>query len=232
MKNRNVRIIGILLFSGIMYFAGCNKPVEDFGFDGQLQGKIVDNEGNLVSGNTRVATFEVHALGEFDVTDMAMRIKADGTYANTKLYPQSYKVWLQGPFIGGKTDTIVIDLTGGKSITHDFTVTPLLTIHTPVLNGSPSSTSISVNYNMVGNGGNIPNLREIYCSTVSWPTRDTGAGGTTYTTQTATVTDDQGTVTFNELKPGTRYFIRVGARATGQSQFNHSDQIVITTASN
>ncbi len=232
MKKINfIKVISVLLVSGILYFTGCNEPIYDFGYDGHLTGKIVDNNGNLVSGDIKTATFTIKALGERDVVSTDMRIKADGTYDNTKLYPQSYKVWLVGPFIGGKTDTVVVDLTGGKSVVKDFTVTPLLTIPAPVLSGSPTSTEIKVDYNIIGNGGNTPNLREIYCSTVSWPTRTTGTGGT-FTTQTVTATTNQGIATFSGLKPGTRYFIRIGARANGQSLFNHSDQLSVSTASN
>ncbi len=126
----------------------------------------------------------------------------------------------------------MLDLTGGKIVTKDFQVTPLLTIPPPVLNGNPASTEIMVDYNITGNAGNTPNLREIYCSTVSWPTRTTGTGtvGGGYFTKTTTVDTDQGTATITGLEPNTKYFIRVGARADGQTLFNHSEQITVTTA--
>ena len=217
--------------TGLIFLSSCNEPVYEFGFDGQLTGKIVDPNGNPVSGDIKVTTFAVRALGEKDITSMVIRIKNDGTFDNDKLYPQSYKVWLIGPFIGGRTDTVIVDLTGGKSVVKDYQVTPLLTIGKPVLNGTPTSTEIKVDYNITGNGGNTPNLREIYCSTVSWPTRTTGSGtaGGGYSTRTVTVTENAGTATITGLSPNTRYYIRVGARAAGQNLFNHSLQISVTT---
>ncbi len=226
-----IKYFTIFLVTGLITLTGCNEPVYDFGFDGQLSGKIIDNNGDFVSGDIKVTTFAVHALGERDLAYMVMRINNDGTYVNTKLYPQSYKVMLIGPFIGAATEEIIIDLTGGNIVVKDFQVTPLLTIPSPVVNGSPTSTEIKVDYSITGNGGNSPDLREIYCSTVSWPTRTTGTGtvGGGYFTNTVTVAADQGTATISGLQPNTKYFIRIGARADGQSLFNHSDQISVTT---
>lgn len=209
----------------------CNEPIEDFGFDGQLSGIIKDQNGNFVSGDNKVATYAVHALGELDRVSMVLRIKGDGTYGNSKLYPQSYKVWLIGPFVGGITDTIFVDLTGAKAVVKDFQVIPLLTIPAPQLNGSPSASEVKINYNIVGNNGNTPNLREVYVSTVSWPTRTTGTG-IGYFTKTTTLSSNQGTTIVTGLTPNTRYYVRIGARASGQNQFNHSDQISFTTPAN
>ena len=233
---KRIKLITQLVFfliTGLIIMNGCNEPVDDFGFDGQLSGKIVDNSNNIVSGDIKVTTFAVNALGELDKVSMVMRIKGDGTYNNIKLYPQKYKVWLVGPFVGAPTDTLPIDLTGGKNVEKDFQVTPLLTIPEPSVNGTPTSTEIKVDYSIVGNNGNNPNLREIICSTVSWPTRTTGSstnfGG--YSTKIVTVATNEGTATISGLTPNTKYFIRVGARAAGQNNFNHSLQISVTTPS-
>lgn len=232
MKKVNlIKYFTIYLVSGVITLTGCNKPVYEFGYDGQITGKIVDDNGNFVSGDIKTTTYAVQALGERDLVTMVMRINSDGTYANTKLYPQSYKVWLVGPFIGALTDTVIIDLNGGKVVVKDFQVTPLLTIPAPVVNENPTSTEIKVDYSITGNGGSSPNLREVYCSTVSWPTRTTGTG-VGYFTKTTTVTANQGTTTITNLQPNTKYYIRVGARAAGQTLFNHSDQISATTAAN
>lgn len=220
----------ILFAIAIMTMAGCNDPIYDFGYDGRISGKIIDSNNNIVSGDIKIANFAVNALGELDDVSMVMRIKGDGTYENNRLYPQLYKVWLVGPFVGGKTDTILVDLTGVKDVIEDFQVTPFLSIPAPEISGSPTSTKITVNYTISGNAGNKPNLREIYCSTVSWPTRTTGTGAG-YFTKMVTVSEAQGTVTISDLSPGTKYYIRVGARAAGQNLFNHSEQIVATTPS-
>jgi hypothetical protein len=226
-----IKYLAVFLVTGLITQTSCNDPIYDFGYNGQLTGKIVDASGNVVSGDIKLATFAVQATGELDEGSMVIRIKPDGTYDNDKLYPQSYQVRLVGPFIGSPTAPVAVDLTGGKVGTKDFQVTPFLTIPPPTVSGTPTSTSIVVNYSITPNGGKTPNLREIYCSTVSWPTRTTGSGTTWggWTTKTATVTVNQGTATFTDLKPNTKYYIRVGARAGGQNLFNHSTQIIVTT---
>ena len=212
----------------LLFLASCVDPIYDYGYDGELTGSILDANGNIVSGDIKVATFAVHALGDLDQDPMVLRVKGDGTYANTKLYPQSYEVSLVGPFVESPVPPVTVDLTGGQKVEKDFTVTPFLTISEPSIAGNPSSNQITVNYAITGNGGNTPNVREIYVSTVSWPTRTTGSGPG-YFTRLVEVDDDQGTATIDGLQPNTRYFIRLGARADGQSLFNHSTQISVTT---
>ena len=207
---------------------GCNDPVTDFGYNGSISGKVSDASGNLISGDPNVAGIEVKALGEQDNIPMIMRVKGEGTYANIKLYPQSYKVWITGPVFSPDPDTIVLNLKEQRKQTQDFVVTPFLTIPSPTLEGSASATEITINYSITGNNGMVPNLREIICSTTAYPNSTTG-NGTYWSTKKVTVTDDQGTATISGLTSGTKYFVRVGARAGGQSLFNYSDQIVVTT---
>jgi hypothetical protein len=229
MKNINIiKFIAIVGIVGSVGLTSCNDPVTEFGYDGQLSGKIVDANGNKVPGDIKLATFAVQARGDLDEVDMILRIKPDGTYANTRLYPQSYKVRLVGPFYESPTAQVAVDLTGGKVVEKDFQVTPFYSIAAPSISGNPTSTQVMVNYNITQNGDRVPNLRQVYVSTVSWPTSTTGSGGT-YQTVTTAVTQNQGTATVSGLKPNTRYFIRIGARATGQNLFNLSEQISFTT---
>jgi hypothetical protein len=237
MKKVNIyKYFAIILSAGLFGLASCNDPIYEFGFDGELSGKIVDAQGNLVSGDIKLATFAVQARGyrsedDREDVDMILRIKNDGTYANTRLYPQYYDVRLVGPFYESPTAAVKVDLTGNKNVLKDFQVTPFLSIPPPTISGNPTSTQVVVNYNIIPNGDRAPNLREVYVSTISWPTRTTGSGGT-YQTVTATVTANQGTATISGLKPNTNYFIRVGARAAGQNLFNHSTQISFRTPGN
>lgn len=217
-------LVVMLIITALL--TSCNKEVTDFGFDGTLSGLITESSGSFVSGDPNTANLEVRILGEKDLSPLIIRVKTDGTYANTKLYPQSYKVWLSGPVI--PIDTVMVDLTGGKSVTKDFVVTPLISIDPPVLSGTPTSTEISVNYNITGNGSNTPNLREIICSTASWPNTSTGSGYA-WSTKKVTVATNSGTATVTGLTPGTKYYIRISARASGQTLFNYSDQITVTT---
>jgi hypothetical protein len=223
-----IKYFTAFLVAGLISLNGCTDPIWDFGYDGQLSGTILDNSGNIVSGRHH-QEFMVTVLNENEITPLQLRIKSDGTYANSKLFPQSYDVILQGPFIGTPLDPVLIDLTGGKSVVKDFVVTPWITVNPPTISGSPTSTTVQVNYSVTGNGGKTPNLIEIYCSTVSWPSRVTGSGRFFHTRLVA-VTGNQGTATIDGLQPGTDYFLRVGARAAGETIFNHGEQISFTTA--
>jgi hypothetical protein len=235
MKITNVDKYLALIFIGLIGLASCNDPVLDFGYNGALTGKIVDAQGNNVSGDIKLATFAVQAKGEHDAVDMILRIKNDGTYANDKLYPQVYNVRLVGPFYESPTAPIPVDLTGNKSEVKDFQVTPFFSIPPPTINGNPTTSQVVVNFNIIPNGDRTPNLREVYVSTVSWPTRTTGTGSGTppvYETRIVTMTTNQGTATITGLRPNTNYFVRIGARATGQTLFNHSTQISFRTPAN
>ena len=225
-----IKYFTAFLVAGLISLNGCTDPVWDFGYDGQLSGTIFDNNGNIVSGRHH-QEFMVTVLNETEITPLQLRIKSDGTYANTKLYPQSYEAILQGPFIGTPLAPVLIELTGGKIVVKDFVVTPWITISPPTISGSPTSTTVQVNYSVTGNGGKTPNLREIYCSTVSWPTRVTGSGRF-FHSKIVTVTENQGTATVTGLQPGTVYYLRVGARAAGETIFNLGEQISFTTPAN
>lgn len=226
MKKKSLFKYFVIVLIMNIAITSCNEEIWDFGYDGSISGKISDPSGNFVSGDPNVAGLEVHAFGEKDKIPMIMRVKEDGTYANIKLYPQSYKVWVSGPVF--PTDTVVVDLKGGNAVAKDFVVTPFLTIAPPSLDGSPSATEIKVNYSITGNDGKTANLREIICSTVSWPNSTTG-NGIYWTTIKVTIANNQGTATITGLVSGTKYFIRIGARDSGTTLFNYSDQLIVTT---
>ncbi|HBL75447.1 MAG: hypothetical protein A2W90_03805 [Bacteroidetes bacterium GWF2_42_66] len=210
----------------MMIVAACNEPITEFGFEGSFSGKIVDQSGNIVAGDITSGGFVVEALGENDQVAMVLRIKGDGTFANNKLYPQVYTVTVKGPVT--TFPPVSIDLTGNKTVVQDFVVTPFLTVSAPILNGSATSTEIKVNYNIVENGSYIASTRQLYCSNIPYPNASTGSG-TGYATKIVTLSAKQGTAMITGLTAGTKYFIRVGAKATGATAFNYSDQLIVTT---
>ncbi|MFH5834158.1 hypothetical protein [Halalkalibaculum sp. DA384] len=222
-KNTQNYIIAVLL---ILIMTSCEGRVTDFGYNASISGQVLDQSGNIVSGDITSASFSVQALGEQDELPMELRINGDGTYANTKLYPQSYTVWLEGPIISSQE--ITVDLSDGGDVTHDFTVTPFLTIPPPELNSSATSSEVSVSYSVRENEGHVAELIEVYVSTVAYPTHTTGSG-TGWHTQTEEMNENEGTVTVSGLEPGTQYFIRIGARAEDANTRNFSDQITVTT---
>jgi muramoyltetrapeptide carboxypeptidase LdcA involved in peptidoglycan recycling len=227
MKN----LIKYLVFSMVLILGlnQCQEPITEFGFDAVLKGTVSNQSGDLISGDITSGATDIRALGEEDDAPMIMRLKGDGTYQNTKLYPQTYSVWLTGPFIESPTTEVDINLRTTKEVTHNFVVTPFVDCMTPVLSGSPAST-ISVNYSISGNGGYIAGSVRVLCSTVNYPSVSTGSGPG-YTTLTSEVTNEaqsadmSGTVEFTDLESSQRYFIRIAARANGASAYNYSDQI-------
>ncbi len=205
--------------------SGCDSEIYDFGYDGQISGTITDQQGNIVSGDITVADLTVIALGEEDIEPIRMRVKGDGTYGNHKMYPQSYEVWIEGPV--DAPSPVMVDLSG-NAVEHNITVTPWLTMHTPELVGSPSSDEVTVSYNITENNGHEAEERLVYVSTGQYPSRSTGSGISWHTRQ-ASMDENEGTVTVDNLEPDTRYFIRIAARAEGTNLWNLSDQIETAT---
>lgn len=222
-KIRTITYVSILL---MMVVASCNEPITEFGFEGSISGKIVDQSGIIVAGDITSGGFVVNALGDGDEVAMIMRIKGDGTFANNKLFPKVYTVSLSGPV--SSSESVSIDLTGNKAVVKDFVVTPFLTIAPPTLNGSPTSTEIKVNYSIVENDGKVASTRELYCSQIPYPNASTGSGPY-YVTKKLGLSAKVGTATITGLTAGTKYYIRVGAKASGASAFNYSDQLIVTT---
>jgi len=222
LKNSALLLLIIIMVSGF----GCDDGrITDWGYDGQINGQILDQDGNIVSGDITTASFTVFALGERDQIPMQMRVKGDGSYANTHLFPQSYTVWVEGPV--DAPDPVTVDLTGNP-VQHNITVTPFLTVHPPETVGSPSSSEVAISYQIIENEGYIVNDRLVYASTVSYPSQSTGSGGHFHTIQQP-LDENQGNETITGLESNTRYHIRIAARAEGTSEWNLSDQIIIET---
>lgn len=211
-----------------LFMAGCNKDVTDFGFDRSLSGKIVTTNGKIVAGDITNNTLYVQALGDGDIVPSVIRVKGDGTYANAKLFPNIYKVWITGAVKPQETDTIVVDLSSKNEKVLDFTVNPYLTITPPVVNGSPTSTSVDIDYAITANFGYVSKTRNIYCGTYPYPNGTIGSGQS-YSTIAVSLTKDAGTVKIEGLRSKTKYYIRIGATANSSNFQNFSEQTIITT---
>lgn len=210
----------------LLLWTGCNEDVTDFGFDGAISGVLKDAAGNIVAGDITSNTIVIKALTEGDIVTTDIRVNGDGTYQNTKLYPRPTKIWITGP-VTMTGDTLRVDFSEDNIVEHDFVVTPFITVKPPV-SGASTANSITVNYEMIPNGGKTPNLRQVYCSTVPYPNSSTGSGPQ-YATVTVSVTDNAGSTTISGLTSKTKYYVRVGARAAGSSVLNYSEQIEVTT---
>jgi len=211
----------------LLVVTGCDKTVTDFGFDGAISGKIVDQAGNIVAGDITSTALSVKALGQGDIVTIDMRVKGDGSYQNTKMYPKMHKIYVTGP-VTPVDDTLRIDFSTTKTVTHDFVVVPFITIDKPALVGNPTGTEVTFSYAMTPNGGKTVTKREVYISTNPYPNTSTGSGPY-YHTVKSTMSTDSGNKTVTGLTSGTKYFLRIGAQASGTTSLNFSDQITFTT---
>lgn len=217
------------IFLSLLIISGCEKGrIIDFDNDRILSGTVKDEEGNIVPGDIASENLAVYVLGETETKPTIIRVKYDGTYENTRLFYQKYKVWLSGPaFPIEPVDTVVVDFTNNKSFLLDWKVVPYLTIDLPVISGDITATSVNISYNIKGNNGKTADVRELYCSTSPYPNTSTGSGPG-YSTKEVKMKNDNGVVAVPGLSPGTKYYLRIGARAAGAG-FNFSDQITFTT---
>jgi hypothetical protein len=214
-----------------LLIAGCDDSITDFGFSGNISGTIRDAAGNPVPGNSATTDFRVFVLGEGETQPLEIRVRGDGTYQNTHLYPQVYRTWIQGPAVTEATQSnpIQVDLTGAP-VTRDFTVTPFLTIARPTV-GQPSGTSVQVTYSITptaAGGVQTGANRVIWASTATWPGPTTGNVADRTHTVTTNLPSNAGTVTVSNLRSGRTYYLRVGARAVGTTMWSYSDQVSVT----
>ena len=224
---KNINYMSLLALI-LLLLSACNKDITDFGYNGELSGTIKDASGNIVPGDITTANFIIRVKAEGDISTVDIRIKGDGKYANTKLYPAKSKIWITGPIVSQPaTDTVVVDLTGGKKVVQDFVVKPVFSVATPAVSGTPTSTSASFTYSITANSTLNPSKREIYCSTLPYPNTSTGSGPY-YSTIKVAMTTNSGTVTVTGLTAGTKYYCRIGVQASS-TQMNFSDQITFTT---
>lgn len=211
----------------LLFMVNCQRDVTDFGFDGSISGLLKDQNGNLVSGDITSSTFVVNALGQGDVSRIEMRVNGDGSFQNTKLFPKSYKIWVSGP-LTMQDDTLRVDLSSNRTVMKDIVVVPYLDLKKPALVGTPTASSLTIAYEISGNQGKTPAVRELYVSTNPYATSSTGTGAT-YTTKKITLPDNKGSVTVPGLNSKTKYYVRLGALATGIKVYNFSDQFIVET---
>ncbi|MEI7423994.1 MAG: hypothetical protein WCK18_17965 [Prolixibacteraceae bacterium] len=212
----------------LLLIASCQKKViTEFGFDAAISGRVIDQASNIVAGDITSTGLLIKAMGQDDKVTMDMRVKGDGTYQNTKMFPKKFRIWITGP-VTPVADTLRVDFATDNVVVKDFVVIPFITVNKPTVVGSITATSVNVSYAMAANSGKVISKRELYCSTIFYPNATTGSGPF-FTSQKITLTTNSGNVTITGLESKTKYYIRIGAQATGATGFNYSEQIEITT---
>jgi hypothetical protein len=223
---KNVKIISVILIT-VVWMTGCNKDVTDFGFDGSFSGTLKDRAGKIVAGDITNNNLRVNVLSDGDLSPIIIRVKGDGTYQNTKIFPSKAKIWVSGP-VTMTTDTLRVDFNERRIIMHDFVVDPFISFVTPTVVGTPTETSITIGYEIIPGAGISPNLRQVFVSTSPFPNATTGSGPFFHTVS-ASMTTNSGTVTVSGLRTKTKYHIRVAARASVTTALNFSEQIIVNT---
>ncbi|WP_375586257.1 hypothetical protein [Cyclobacterium xiamenense] len=217
----------------LVVISGCEEIVTDFGFDGQISGLILDQNGNPVSGDAANPAFTVFALGEQDRVPLELRVNGDGSYANLHLYPQRYTVWVEGPVDGPGQGELTVDLTG-RPVEQNIMVTPFLVIPPPTV--SVSGGELQVNYSISPSQGHGVRERVVLVSTVAKVGVNTGNGPRWQTRELdlsdnsgmASVPLDANLLAMSRERGGGNLHIRIAARSDQTTDWNHSLPIVIT----
>ena len=150
-------------------------------------------------------------------------MNGEGRYQNTKLFPKKHEVWLEGPIVS--SEKVTIDFGANPDQVLDFTVTPLISAKLNSATGS--GTSLTIDYSLIANEGNTIKKKEVYCSTVKFPTAATGSRTNVYFTKTVALTNNTGTLKIDGLTTGVKYYIRIGAQAGSSAVMNYSNQIEV-----
>jgi len=202
----------------------CEVEVTDFGYNGAIKGMIKDNAGTPLYGDISSNNLLIKLLGDGDSQAIEIRVNGDGTYQNTKMFPKMHDVWLEGPIVS--SEHVSVDFNANPDQTLDFTVTPLIS---PKLNSaSGSGTSINIDYTLTSNSGNTIKKKEVYCSTVKFPTAATGSRTNVYFTKTTALPSNSGTLKIDGLTAGVKYYIRIGAQDNSSALMNYSNQIEVS----
>jgi len=202
----------------------CETQVTDFGYDGAIKGMVKDNAGTPLYADINSNTMVVKLLGEGDSQAIEIRVNGEGTYQNTKLFPKKHDVWIEGPIVPG--EHVTVDFSSNQDQTLDFTVKPLIS---PKLNtATGSGTSINIDYALTSNSGNTVKKKEVYCSTVKFPTAATGSRTNVYFTKTVALPANAGTLKIDGLTAGVKYYIRIGAQDNSSALLNYSNQIEVS----
>jgi hypothetical protein len=222
MKTLKHKIIHLLFLLAVA--ASCTSQETDFGFDSAISGIVKDNNGNPLYGDMNANNVIVRMLGDNDKETIDIRVKGDGTYQNLKMFPKLHRVWVEGPIV--PSDTLLVDLGSKSNAVQDFVVTPLTS--PTVTSGSATGTTINVAYSITAHGSNTIIKKEVYCSTVIYPTSSIGSMTNVYSTKTVTLPALSGSVAITGLTSGTKYFIRIGTQASSSKLMNYSNQIEVT----
>ncbi|MFV0506217.1 MAG: DUF3823 domain-containing protein [Bacteroidales bacterium] len=165
-------------------------------------------------------------------TSQYLRVRKDGSYANTKLFDASYAVNLDGAVVPLDKDTMIILKAGEKTVV-DFRVEPIFMVEwvgEPVFN---TDNTVTVDYRVTRgtNRANYQyNLNATFLAIGTNEYVDTG-GWINGSTSTTAVSDanlgETMRFTSGALVSGRSYYLRIGARNAQTNRYNYNDALKV-----
>ncbi len=221
-------------------FISCSKIDNYKAPDGAIYGKLTDlitNEG-IQTEQPNGFNIKMYEKGWLMNSPITFSGKIDGTFENSLVFQNEYKVLpVEGAFFP-ITDTVVVKV--GKRTEVNFSVMPFVAITNVTV--TPGANKVTVVYNITRNqvGGKITTRKSILSRvpTCSNATNDLTASTSTSSIADATLLATQFTDVINgttafPLVSGKTYWVRVGVLATGSgfnslNRYNYSKVFQIT----
>jgi hypothetical protein len=246
MNKHKILIVAIFTITSF-FLVNCTKNIDNYELpNASISGALLDKQTNdtvQTANNTNAFGYNYPdgALNIYQVNysktasgPQGISYNQNGTYICKSLYDGTYTGKLAGAFYA---DEVTFEVKGDTKL--DFKVTPFVNVTMQVI--SRTSTSITISYKGVSNDP-TQKIQEM----AAWISVSAGVNrlawdGSNYNPIDYTTYRDQHenlngnetfTRTFTKLKPGTTYFIRAGALATGnnpQNYWNYSKVLKFTT---
>jgi hypothetical protein len=227
-----MKLINIILTLLLVTLASsCFKEIDNYDApNAGITGIVTDNTTNSGIQSEQPNGFQIRLLeiGYTNVIPIDFWGKADGSFKNTQLFADKYKVIpIQGPFL--MPDTLVVTLSGLTTV--NFTVTPFMT----VMASTPQvvSKNVIVNYTLSKPAQISDNITRCLTMASKVPAVSNAINdynvshdisGMTYQDIVSTQFSD----TLKNLPSGS-FYVRVGARTNnGLGKYNYSKVFPVT----
>ncbi|MEJ1240295.1 DUF3823 domain-containing protein [Chryseolinea sp. T2] len=217
---------GVAIAACVMLLSACfNTDIDNYdGPNASIEGQVIDNVTGEGIQTEQPNGFRVRLIesGYVNVIPIDFWGKADGSFRNTQLFKNDYRVIpIEGPFV--MPDTARITISGATEVS--FTVTPFATVHasTPRVVGK----NVVVDYTLTKPGSVSQKLTRSVTVVAKVPAVSNAVndanvshdlGGLDYAAIAATTFSD----TLKNLPSG-KHFVRVGTRTdNSQGKYNYS----------
>jgi len=223
----------IYLFLAFVLFTSefsCKKIDNYSAPDAGIMGTVIDNTTNEGIQTEAGTGFQIGMLefGYNPVIPINFFAKADGSFENTQLFANKYKVI---PFNGAflSPDTVVVDVNG--LTTANFTVTPFMSVQA----SSPqlSSKNVIINYTLTKPSQIIYDITK--CMTLASKVPSVSANVSDYNVSHdlsgmnyQQISETQFSDTLKDMPSGTFYIRIAGQTSNPQNKFNYSKVYTVT----